>query len=101
DNNPAQTGLAAPIQTAGFTPLYIGDISTQSLAVLSMLVINEEDNAVVSSALNARLPAIETWIRGGGRVIIHDRATGDLNPNPLLIGATTSNCVRFTTSDID
>lgn len=101
DNAPTQTGLSGPIAVAGFTPLYIGNIATQDFSGLRLLLINEFSNGGISPALAGRLPDIEAWIRAGGRLIIHDRSTGNLNPNPFLLGTSGFGAVRQTTNNLD
>jgi hypothetical protein len=101
DNNPSSTGPNAPILAAGFTPLYIGDISTQSFAGLRILVINESANGSLSSALQNRLSDIQAWVSAGGRLVVHDRSAGLNNPNPFLFGLANSNTVRFMTADLN
>jgi hypothetical protein len=101
DNDPPKTGLSGPIAMAGFTPLYIGNIATQDFSGLRLLLINEFNNGSISPALAARLPDIEAWVRAGGRLIVHDRSTGNLNPNPFLLGTSGLGAVRLTTGNLD
>jgi hypothetical protein len=101
DNFASATGPEGPIVRAGFLPLHVTNITTFDLNSASMLFINEVDNGTVSTALRARLPAIQTWVNGGGKLIVHDRATGNLNPNPFLLGTTGITSTRFTTSDLN
>lgn len=101
DNSTGAIGPDAPITLAGFTPVHIFDIATQNLAGLRILVINENSNFGVSSALAARLPAIRSWVEAGGRLVIHDRAAGNITPNPFLLGTPGLGTVRLETSDLD
>lgn len=101
DNDPGATGWSSPITNAGFIPLQIEDISTFPLTNIDALVINEHNNSSLSTALLARLAAIQTWVSNGGRLVIHDRSAGNLNPNPFLLGTSDITTVRVETSDID
>jgi uncharacterized repeat protein (TIGR01451 family) len=101
DNSTGLTGWAGPISRAGFIPVQIMDISSFDLTTVDMLLINESDNSIISSALLARLPQIQAWVNTGGKVVIHDRSTGNLSPNPLLLGYSSTTCSRLTTSDLD
>ena len=101
DNNPTDVGPQAPIKAAGFLPLHISDISTQILAGFGILFIDENSNSGLSSPLLARLADIQSWVNGGGRLIVHDRSAGNISPNPFLLGAPGTVTVRSLTSDID
>ena len=101
DNDPSSTGPNAPIIAAGYTPLHIFDISTQDFSSLRILMIDESDNGSISSALAARLPAIQSWVNAGGRLVVHDRSAGIITPNPFLPGTAGSGTVRLMASDID
>jgi len=101
DNSAADTGMNPPVLLAGLLPVHIYDIATQDLSGLSILAINEADNSFLSSPMAGKLANIETWVRDGGRLIVHDRSAGNLNPNPFLLGLQGSNAVRLTTSDVD
>jgi len=101
DNDPSKTGLSGPIAIAGFTPLYIGNIATQDFSGLRLLLINEFSNGSISPELAGRLADLEAWVRAGGRLIVHDRSTGNLNPNPFLLGTTGLVAVRQTTNNLD
>ncbi len=101
DGNPGAKGPDAPIAAAGFTPVRIGDISTQDFTGLRVLLINEVDNYSPTAALLNRLPAIEAWVRAGGRLIVHDRSAGNVSPNPFLLGTPGLGTVRLTTADLD
>jgi len=78
DNTSSSTGPNAPILTAGYVPLHITDITTQDLTGLRILMIDESDNSSVSAALMSRLPAIQSWVAAGGRLVIHDRSAGNV-----------------------
>jgi hypothetical protein len=101
DNNPGATGPAGPIALAGLMPLHISDISAQSLAGLRMLYIDESSGSSLSSELLARLPAIQAWVNEGGRLIVHDRAAGNITPNPFLLGTPGLGTVSFGTADLN
>ncbi len=101
DNNPSATGYESPIITAGFIPLHVLDISTLGFTNFGLLCINEYNNGPISTALQARLADIQSWVTNGGRLIVHDRSAGLLSPNPFLLGATGAVTVRLTTSDLD
>lgn len=104
DFNEFTTAPAAPINQAGFTPVQITDISTFDLSTIDSLLVNESNNLELSSALSGRLGDIESWVRGGGSFIVHDRfVTNDFNDpqsNPFLIGASSTLVDRdFTVPD--
>jgi uncharacterized repeat protein (TIGR01451 family) len=101
DNNVTATGLAGPIALVGFTPLQVINVATLDLSSYRILVINEVDNSLVSSALSARLAAIQAWVAAGGCLVIHDRSTGDLTPDPFLLGTSGITPVRWTTNNVD
>ena len=101
DNNPSSTGPNAPILAAGYTPLHIFDISTQDVSGLRILMIDESDNFSISSALASKLPAIQSWVNAGGRLVVHDRSAGNITPNPFLLGAAGLGTVRLLATDID
>lgn len=101
DSSTSLTGWQGPITRAGFVPVQVSNISTFDLTTADTLLINENNNLAISSALQARLPQIQAWVNSGGKVVIHDRSTGNLTPNPLLLGFTGTACTRFTTSDLD
>lgn len=101
DGNPTATGPNAPILSAGFAPLHIGDIATQSLAGLRILFIDESINGAPTPALLSRLPDIQTWVSAGGRLIVHDRGAGLATPNPFLMGTPGLGTVSAFTSDLD
>lgn len=94
DFNPGQEGMSGPIGAAGLAPRRIPDIATEPLGGLRMLAINEVSNSGQSAALVNRLPAIEAWVRGGGRLIVHDRSTGMTSSNRFLLGAPGTQSVR-------
>ena len=100
DNNTSATGPDGPIALAGFTPVHISDISTQNLAGLRMLLIDEASGSL-SGALLARLPAIQAWVNAGGRLIVHDRAAGLSTPNPFLLGTPGLGTVYGPTADLN
>jgi Bacterial pre-peptidase C-terminal domain len=89
DFNTFDTGPQTPIVTAGYTPVQITDISTFNFSTIDILMVDEPSNSGISSTLSARLPAIQTWVQGGGVFVVHDRfvAAGFSGTNPLLIGA--------------
>ena len=93
--------MDAPITSAGFTPVRIGDIATQNFSGLRLLAINEANNGAPSPALLSRLPAIQSWVEAGGRLIVHDRGAGLTSPNPFLIGSPGLGTVSFFTADLD
>jgi hypothetical protein len=101
DNNSELTGWSRPITNAGFTPLWIADIGTFVLTNIDVLVIDESGNYGLSSALLARLPAIQAWVNSGGKLIIHDRSIGNLYPNPFLLGTLGITPERSEMTDID
>jgi subtilisin-like proprotein convertase family protein len=101
DGNAAATGPNAPILSAGFTPLHIGDITTQSLAGLRILLINEFNNGAPTPALLSRLPDIQAWVNAGGRLMVHDRGAGLTTPNPFLLGTPGLGTVSALTSDLN
>jgi hypothetical protein len=105
DFNELTTAPAAPINQAGFTPVQITDISTFDLNTIDSLLVNESNNSGLSPALSGRLGDIESWVRGGGSFIVHDRfVTNDFNdpqPNPFLIGAAGTLVDRDFTDDDD
>jgi hypothetical protein len=101
DNDPTKTGLSGPIAMAGFIPIQIGNIATQDFSGLRLLLINEVDNFNISPALAARLPDIETWVRAGGRLIVHDRSAGNMATNPFLLGISGTGMVRLNTANLD
>ncbi|HWN93701.1 MAG TPA: M36 family metallopeptidase [Methylomirabilota bacterium] len=101
DGSPTQTGPEAPITLAGFVPLRVADISTYNLDEAGILFLNEVNNGPLTPALQARLPQIQTWVNNGGKLIVHDRATGHLTPNPFLLGFPGIVSTRFETADID
>lgn len=73
DNAPGSTGPSAPILQAGFTPIQITNISTFDLSTIDILMVDEESNSGLSSAMASSLPAIQTWVQSGGVFIVHDR----------------------------
>ncbi len=101
DQNVTADGPEPPIRRAGLVPLKVTDISTYNLNSASILFINEESNGDISPALRARLPAIQTWIAAGGKLIVHDRSIANLTPNPFLLGTAGITGTRFETASID
>jgi len=101
DVNPGSTGLEGPILAAGLVPLHIGDIATQDFSGLRLLMINESSNGGISTELAGRLPDIETWVRAGGRLIVHDRSAGSPSPNPFLLGTPGLGTVRSLGANLD
>jgi Divergent InlB B-repeat domain len=101
DNNASDTGPNAPILAAGYIPLQIFDISTQNLGGLRILMIDESDNSVISPTLAGKLPAIQSWVNAGGRLVVHDRSAGNITPNPFLLDASGASTVRLLAADID
>lgn len=101
DNNSTDAAPSGPIVNAGFTPLQITNISTQSFPWLSVMMIDESSNTGISAALSNRLSDIQNWVSGGGRLIVHDRSAGNLNPNPFLFGTPGLGTVRLLGSDVD
>jgi uncharacterized repeat protein (TIGR01451 family) len=94
DLNPGQDGMSGPIGAAGLSARRIPDIANEPLGGLRILAINEASNSGMSAALQNRLPAIEAWVRGGGRLIVHDRTTGTTSSNRFLFGAPGTQSVR-------
>src|SRR5204862_8336735 len=45
-------------------------------------------------------PDIRNWVRAGGRLIVHDRSAGNVQPNPLMFGMTSTNTFRLTLDDV-
>jgi hypothetical protein len=48
-----------------------------------------------------RLTDISNWIMAGGKLIVHDRSAGNLNPSPLLVGTISIPLVRIPTNNVD
>jgi hypothetical protein len=105
DFNELTTAPAAPINQAGFTPVQITDISTFDLNTIDSLLVNESNNSGLSSGLSSRLADIESWVRGGGSFIVHDRfvaaTEGVPQSNPFLIGAPSTLVEREFTNGAD
>lgn len=101
DGNVSTTGPAAPIASAGLTPLLIGNIATQDFAGLRILFIDESFNGPPSAALLSRLSDIQAWVNAGGRLIVHDRGAGLTTPNPFLLGTPGLGTVSAFTADLD
>jgi len=87
DLNPEQDGMSVSFGAAGLSPRRITDIASEPLGGFRILAINELSTSSMSAALQNRLPAIEAWVRGGGRLIVHDRSTGTTTSNRFLLGA--------------
>lgn len=100
DFNPDSDGPLGPILAAGYIPLKITNITSQSLADLRILFLDESSNGALTPALLARLPDIRNWVRAGGRLIVHDRSAGNLQPNQFLFGLTSTNTVRLAVDDV-
>ena len=103
DFAPTSTRPAAPILKAGYIPRQITNIETFDLSTIDVLTLYEQNNGGVSSSLLNRLPAIETWVRGGGRLTVHDRfvSPGAASRNPLIVGRSDILVTRDFTADID
>src|SRR5262249_28525197 len=107
DFNPDSRGPEAPILRAGFTPVFIQDISAFNLFEVDLLMINESDNGSLSPELFQRLPDIESWVRSRGKLVVHDRRVGPEGtnnppaPNPFLLGATNTLALRTFQFDSD
>ncbi|MEX2139655.1 MAG: S8 family serine peptidase [Pirellulales bacterium] len=103
DFNPNSTRPATPIVEAGYVARQITNISTFDLSTIDVLTIYEQNNTAVSQALLDALPAIESWVRGGGRLTVHDRfvSAGSASSNPLIVGRPDIQVTRDFTADID
>jgi hypothetical protein len=101
DFYPGSLGPEAPIAAAGFLPLHVFDITTYNLNDAGILFLDEVDNLNISFPLQSRLNDIRNWVAAGGKVIVHDRSAGYLNPNPFLFGTTGISTFRLETSDLD
>ncbi len=95
DYNANSTGPQASITEAGYFPEQITNISTFDLSSLSILMVDESFNGPPSAALVGRLPAIQTWVQGGGIFMVHDRGLGTTGGgSPFLLGVPNPNVVR-------
>jgi hypothetical protein len=101
DNTPFDTGPNAPILATGYTPLHIFDLSTQDFSGLRILMIDEVNNFGISSALASNLPAIQSWVNAGGRLVVHDRSAGSISPNPFLLGTPGLGTIRMQGPNVD
>ena len=87
DGNPSDTGPVAPFQRVGLVPLQIADISTFDLSSINILFIDEPSNGTLTPVLQNRLGDIQSWVKAGGCLIVHDRSIGDSgSPDPFLLG---------------
>jgi hypothetical protein len=105
DFSTGSSALETPILRAGFAPVQITDLPAFNLEDIDLLMINESENDGPSEALQEELPAIEAWVRAGGRLIVHDRYVGAVDdtalPNPFLLGASNTLAVRSFTHEAD
>lgn len=78
------------IRWAGMTPVRIADIATFDFSAIQVLMLHTL-NEPPSAALVARLSDIESWVRSGGILVVHDRRVSSTEnvaePNPVLVGA--------------
>jgi subtilisin-like proprotein convertase family protein len=98
DHNTISVGPAAVLARAGMATLQINDIATADLSAFDILFLDESDISL-TSALQGRLAAIETWVNAGGRLIVHDRAV--IQPNLFLLGTSGTVSVHTSGPDID
>ncbi|KPA10063.1 conserved hypothetical protein, secreted [Candidatus Magnetomorum sp. HK-1] len=95
DGRTYDTTPATVITQAGYTPVYISDISSFDFNTIDVLMINVYLNNEPSQALIDRQAVLEIWVRAGGKMIIHDRSAGNAG-SALLIGSPGSTLTRNT-----
>jgi Bacterial pre-peptidase C-terminal domain. len=90
DFNEFSTAPEAAIIQAGLTPIQITDIGSFDLSTIDVLLVNESNNGGLSAAMSGRLAAIQSWVEGGGVLMVNDRFVSDdfADPqsNPFLLG---------------
>ncbi len=64
---------AAVISASGNTPVEIIDITTFNFSTVKAVFLNEADNGGPSVALGNRLADLNSYVSGGGHLILHDR----------------------------
>lgn len=101
DQNTGDTGPVYPITVAGYTPQQITTLATANLNALDVLMIDEFSNSGYSADLVGALPAVEAWVRAGGRLVVHDRSIAGVVPDRLIIGATNTPVARYQTNNDD
>ena len=105
DYIPFVTEPEGPIIDAGYTPVQILDIAAFDLTTIDVLMVYEPDNFGPSGELLDHLDEIEAWVRGGGVLVTHDRFVtndfGDPQPNPFVLGSTTTLLDRDFQFDAD
>lgn len=101
DNNVWTTSPELPIETAGFNPLQIIDITSFDFSQIDILMLNESDNNDISDDVTNRVADIRSWVQAGGKLVVHDRSAGNVaNPSPLMVGAASSVLVRELSADM-
>lgn len=68
--NPTQV---APITTAGFKAVDVGDLNSADLTQFDILFVQNPDNGGYSTIYLNNVPRIQQWISNGGVLIFHDR----------------------------
>jgi hypothetical protein len=89
DGNTASTDPEAGLIANGLVPEQITTLTGHDLSGLEVLVINESLNGFPTNDVINALPAISSWVQGGGKLIVHDRyvSGGGLENNPYFVGA--------------
>lgn len=88
DGNETTTAPASLIQRVGLVSIHISDIASFDLKSIGILMLNNFQFPI-SGALQQRLPAIESWVRAGGVMVIHNVYGGNVPYlGPLLPGVT-------------
>jgi hypothetical protein len=107
DSNNGSNGPASVITGAGHTATKINDINLFDFSTVDMLFIDNASNSGLSAALTGRLGDINTWVSGGGGLIVHDRFVRPVDNvagtgNPFLLGPGGSiSLTRTFTNNID
>ena len=77
DGNENTTSPAGVISRAGLIPIHLPDIANFDLNAIRILFVNEFQ-LPPTPALQQRLPAIESWVRGGGVLVLHNGYFGNV-----------------------
>src|SRR5438067_1913516 len=77
DFNALDTNPAAPIITAGQTPVQITNISTFNFSTVTMINLYEQSHLTFSAGLVGRFADLASWVASGGVLFIHDHRSAD------------------------